>query len=95
MERPETRRDAAFWLCAARGEACAAVVERLVREDKDDDFREHLTFVLTLTGDRGLATLLELARRDPASRVRGQALFWLGESDDPRVPGFLEELINQ
>ena len=89
----ETRRDAAFWLGAARGEAGAAVVERLVREDKDDDFREHLTFVLTLTGDRGLATLLELARRDPASKVRGQALFWLGQKAGQRAVAALDRAV--
>jgi hypothetical protein len=89
----ETRRDAAFWLGAARGEAGAAVVERLVREDTDDDFREHLTFVLTLTGDRGLATLLELARRDPASKVRGQALFWLGQKAGQRAVAALDQAI--
>jgi hypothetical protein len=89
----ETRRDAAFWLGAARGDAGAAVVERLVREDSDDDFREHLTFVLTLTGDRGLATLLELARRDPASKVRGQALFWLGQKAGQRAVAALDQAI--
>jgi HEAT repeats len=73
------RRDAAFWLGASRGTAGAIVVERLARTDRDEGFREHLTFVLTLTGDRGIDTLIDLARNDSASGVRGQALFWLGQ----------------
>jgi hypothetical protein len=73
------RRDAAFWLGASRGAAGAAIVERLARSDKDTAFREHLTFVLSLTGDHGIDTLIDLARNDASSGVRGQALFWLGQ----------------
>ena len=87
------RRDAAFWLGAARGEAGAAVVERLARDDADDDFREHLTFVLTLIGDRGIDTLIMLAKRDPSAKVRGQALFWLGQKAGQRAVAALEGAI--
>ena len=86
----DLRRDAAFWLGAARGEAGAAVVERLARDDADDDFREHLTFVLTLVGDRGIDTLVTLAKRDSSAKVRGQALFWLGQKAGQRAVATLE-----
>jgi hypothetical protein len=89
----EVRRDAAFWLGAARGAGGAAIVEKLAREDRDDDFREHLTFVLTLTGDRGLDTLLDLARNDPSSKVRGQALFWVGQKAGARAVSTLENAV--
>jgi HEAT repeat protein len=83
------RKDAAFWLGAARGPAGAAVVDRLARTDSDDDFRKHLAFVLTLN-DGGIDTLLELARRDPSPQVRGQALFWLGQKAGQRAVAALE-----
>jgi hypothetical protein len=89
----DIRRDAAFWLGAARGDAGAAVVERLVREDEDTGFREHLTFVLTLTGDRGLNALLDLARRDASTKVRGQALFWLGQKAGQKAVAALDRAI--
>ena len=89
----DLRRDAAFWMGAARGEAGAAVVERLARDDADDDFREHLTFVLTLIGDRGIDTLITLAKRDASSKVRGQALFWLGQKAGQRAVATLEGAI--
>ncbi len=92
-QQRDLRRDAAFWLGAARGEAGAAVVERLAREDADDDFREHLTFVLTLVGDRGIDTLLTLAKRDASAKVRGQALFWLGQKAGQRAVDALEGAI--
>jgi HEAT repeat protein len=89
----DVRRDAAFWLGAARGEAGAAVVERLARGDDDDDFREHLTFVLTLIGDRGIDPLITMAKRDSSAKVRGQALFWLGQKAGQRAVAALEGAI--
>jgi hypothetical protein len=92
-QRRELRRDAAFWLGAARGPAGAAVIERLAREDKDDSFREHLTFVLTLTGDRGLDALVDLAKHDSSTKVRGQALFWLGQKAGQRAVQTLDAAV--
>ena len=83
------RRDAAFWLGAARGAAGAQVVDRLSRTDRDESFREHLTFVLTLTGDAGIDRLVDLARHDASSRVRGQALFWVAQKAGERAVGTL------
>jgi hypothetical protein len=88
------RRDAAFWLGASRGARGAAIIDRLARSDKDDDIREHLTFVLTLTGDSGLETLLDLARRDASSKVRSQALFWLGQKAGERAVRTLRQAVD-
>jgi HEAT repeat protein len=79
------RRDAAFWMGAARGAAGAAVIDRLAASDADESFREHLTFVLTLTGDRGLERLIDMARHDAASGVRRQAVFWLSQKAGERA----------
>jgi hypothetical protein len=83
------RRDAAFWLGAARGVQGARVIDRLSRTDRDEAFREHLTFVLTLTGDTGLDRLLDMARHDESSRVRRQALFWVAQKAGERAVGTL------
>jgi hypothetical protein len=88
------RRDAAFWLGAARGAAGAQVIDRLSRTDRDEDFREHLTFVLTLTGDAGIDRLVDLARHDASSRVRGQALFWVAQKAGERAVGTLEGAVD-
>ncbi len=88
------RRDAAFWLGAARGGAGAAVIDRLARSDPDADFRQHLTFVLTLTGPAGVDTLIELARHDASGQVRGQALFWLGQKAGQRAVGTLARAVD-
>lgn len=89
----QRRKDAAFWLGAARGAGGAVLVERLAREDADHDFREHLTFVLTLTGERGVEVLLDLAKRDAHGKVRAQALFWLGQKAGARAVAALGQAV--
>jgi HEAT repeat protein len=74
--------------------AGAVIVERLARNDKDNDFRQHLTFVLTLTGDHGLDTLIDLARNDPSSGVRAQALFWLGQKAGEKAVSTLRHAVD-
>jgi HEAT repeats len=87
------RRDAAFWLGAARGARGAALVDHLARTDRDARFREHLMFVLTLTGDRGIERLLDRARNDESPQVRGQALFWIAQKAGERAVGTLARAV--
>jgi hypothetical protein len=94
-DRPRAlRKDAAFWLAAARGSQGAAAVERLARTDADERFRDHLTFVLTLTGERGTDTLIDLARTDASTKVRRQALFWLGQQAGTRAVAAVEQAVD-
>jgi hypothetical protein len=37
--------------------------------------------------------LMAIAKSDPNSELRKQALFWLGQKNDPRVRQFLRDLI--
>jgi HEAT repeat protein len=93
-QRPlEVRRDAAFWLGAARGAHGAALVDQLARTDRDPRFREHLMFVLTLIGDRGIERLLDRARNDESPQVRGQALFWTAQKAGERAVGTLARAV--
>jgi HEAT repeat protein len=39
--------------------------------------------------------IIEIARRDPDRRMRQKALFWLGQSRDPRAAQVLREVIEQ
>jgi hypothetical protein len=87
------RRDAAFWLGAARGPSGGRIVERLSHTDPDASFREHLTFVLTLTGETGIDRLIDMARHDDSPQVRGQALFWVAQKAGERAVGTLSRAV--
>jgi HEAT repeat protein len=89
------RRDAAFWMGVARGAAGAAGVDRLAASDADESLREHLTFVLTLTGDRGLERLIDMARHDASSGVRRQAVFWLSQKAGERAITTIGRAVNE
>ena len=38
---------------------------------------------------------MDIARNDPDRDLRKQAIFWLGQSRDPRAQRFLLDLINR
>jgi len=43
--------------------------------------------------DEGVAKLIAVARSNRNREVRKQAMFWLGQSIDPRPPDFFEQVL--
>jgi hypothetical protein len=39
--------------------------------------------------------LFAIAKNEPDRELRKKAIFWIGQSRDPRAAQFLQELINQ
>jgi hypothetical protein len=79
------RHNAAFWLGNTREQAGYDALVRL-RASDDERFREHLTFCFSQSGaSAAQGTLIDMAKNDPASRVRGQALFWLAQKAQKRA----------
>jgi hypothetical protein len=64
---------------------------------RDPDLREHLIFVLSqrMREPAAMDKIVDIARRDPDRRMRAKALFWLGQSHDPRAAAILREVIDQ
>ena len=97
-----TRQDAAFWLSRFAASAVAGKGHDLLDDGEDDDrdagstedLKKHALFVLSqLANHEGVPTLLDIARSNADRRVRGQALFWLGQSGDPRALALFESLL--
>jgi hypothetical protein len=90
-----TRKSAIFWLGQ---EAAEVVTDALVATAGDDseaaEIREAAVFAIS-QGDPGesVPALMTLAREAPAADTRRSALFWLAQSDDPRVPAFFGEIL--
>jgi hypothetical protein len=57
--------------------------------------REQYTFVLSQRrdDDEAIDKLIDVARTDRDFQIRKQAMFWLGQSRDPRAVKFLRDLI--
>ncbi|HEX7980671.1 MAG TPA: HEAT repeat domain-containing protein [Gemmatimonadaceae bacterium] len=91
------RHDATFWAGQFAAAKLAGNDDDLAAADDGDDrddARSAAVFALSqLRGRAGVEPLLQVARtnRDPA--VRRKALFWLGESGDPRAIALFREIL--
>lgn len=93
----KVRRSAVFWLGQAAGEAATRGLTELV-DDKsaDREVRETAVFALSqLPRDEGVPALIRVARQNQDPDLRRKAIFWLGQSEDPRAISLFEELLTK
>lgn len=93
----KVRRSAVFWLGQAAGEAATRGLTDLV-DDKnaDREVRETAVFALSQRPhDEGVPALIQVAKRNPDPDLRRKAIFWLGQSEDPRAISLFEELLTK
>ena len=90
----QARKQALFWL-GEMGESTQEIIG-LDASLKGEGLRDHYTFVLSQRrDDPSLDKLMDIARRDPDSHVRKQAMFWLGQSHDPRAVQFFKDILRR
>jgi HEAT repeat protein len=92
-----TRRSAVFWLGQAAGEAATRGLAELVQEDTvNREVREAAVFALSQRPrEEGVPALIRVVRTNRDPEVRRKALFWLGQSGDPRALALFEELLTK
>jgi len=92
-----TRTQAVFWLGQAAGEAVTADLGALVVDNGvDREIREQAVFALSQRPkDQGVPALIRIARTNRDPEIRKKALFWLGQSQDPRALDLFEELLTR
>ena len=92
-----TRNQSVFWLSQAAGEAAVKDLSDLVGDDTvDRDVREHAVFALSQEPrDVGVPALIQIARSNKDGEVRRKALFWLGQTNDPRALALFEEILTK
>jgi hypothetical protein len=92
----ETRRQSVFWLGQAAGEAAVRGLDSIVEKGNDEDIevRKHAVFALSQRPpEEGVPALIRIARTNRHPELRKQALFWLGQSEDPRAISLFEEIL--
>jgi HEAT repeat protein len=91
----ERRRSAIFWLGQAAGAAVDQALDSIASDDRSDrEVRQQAVFALSQRSSaEAVPALIRVARtsRDPA--LRKTALFWLGQSEDPRALDLFEEIL--
>jgi hypothetical protein len=91
-ENIELRKKALFW--AGQSDIPATELFTLYEKMPSREMKEQLIFVYSQRDERAAVDkLFEIARTETDKELQKKAIFWLGQSDDPRVPAFLERLL--
>jgi hypothetical protein len=92
-----TRTQSVFWLGQAAGDAATANLKDIVLDNSvDREVRESAVFALSQRPrEEGVPALISVARTNKDPEIRKKALFWLGQSHDPRALDLFEELLTK
>jgi hypothetical protein len=89
----ETRSQAVFWLGQAAGDAATKGLTELA-DDPESEIRDQAVFALSRRpADEGVPALIRIARTHRDPKTRRSAMFWLGNSKDPRAIALFEEIL--
>jgi len=91
------RRNAVFWLSQITSdEATKGLTDLAESAGGDREVRDQAVFAISqLPSDKGVPILIRLAKTNQDPQVRRKAIFWLGQSDDPRVIKLFEEILTE
>lgn len=91
------RNQSVFWLGQAAGDAATANLKDIVLDNSvDREVRESAVFALSQRPrEEGVPALIAVARTNKDPEIRKKALFWLGQSHDPRAIDLFEELLTK
>jgi hypothetical protein len=89
------RGTAIFWLAQRAGDKAAGAISNAL-DDPDTEVKKKAVFALSqLPRNEGVPKLIEVARTNKNPEVRRQAMFWLGQSRDPRALEFFEQILRK
>jgi hypothetical protein len=92
----DTRRSAVFWLSQAAGAAVTPVLDSIAGDPGGErEIRKQAVFALSQRPAlEAVPALIRIAKSNPDPEVRKSALFWLGQSEDPRALTLFEEILH-
>lgn len=93
----ELRKNAIFWLGQMAAEQITGGLRDVAEDDRmEREVRESAIFALSQRPrEEGVPALIRIVRTSPDPRLRKSALFWLGNSRDPRALDLIEELLSK
>jgi HEAT repeat protein len=91
----ELRKKAVF--SASQAGVASSEFASLYDRMNDTELKDQIIFVFSQRGrdPAAMDKLFQIARSDRDPELRKKAIFWLGQSRDPRAQKFLEDLINR
>ena len=91
------RGQALFWLAErAAAKTAASAIQDAIANDPETEVKKKAVFALAQMHDgEGVPALIRVARENSNPAVRKQAMFWLGQSKDPRALAFIEDVLKR
>ena len=91
----ERRRSAVFWLGQAAGAAVEGALDSIAGDaGTEREVRKQAVFALSQrSSEEAVPALSRIARTNRDPELRKSALFWLGQSNDPRAVDLFEEIL--
>ena len=94
--RPNVRTRAITSLAFRAETEATATIQNAIDNDPDTAVKKTAVGALArMPKDQGVPLLIQVARTNKNTEVRKQAMFWLGESKDPRAVSFFEEILRK
>ena len=88
------RSDALFWLSQRAGQQATAAIAEAIDRDPDTDVKKQRGVRAEPTAERrGRPEADRRGENNRNAAVRQQAMFWLGQSNDPRALKFFEDVL--
>jgi hypothetical protein len=92
----ELRGKAIFWIGQRPADGNSEYLESLYGKVREKEMKELVLFSLVqMPGQENVDWLLSVARSDPDPELRGKAITWLSQSQDPRVAKVLMEIADK
>jgi hypothetical protein len=94
-EPMEIRKNALFWAGQMK-QVPFADLAAMYDQVQAREMKEQLIFVYSQRNEsEAVDKMLQIARTEKDPELRKNAIFWLSQSNDPRVADFLLEMINK
>ncbi|MCK5412609.1 MAG: HEAT repeat domain-containing protein, partial [Gemmatimonadetes bacterium] len=90
-------REMALFMAGQTGNVDARVLSQMYDSAGDNqEMKEHILFTLTqLDSEAAFDKMLDIARNEEDPDLRQNAIFWIGQSGDPRAQDVLLEILDQ
>lgn len=95
--RTDVRKQAVFWVGQEAAAAATKGLTEVVGDAAiDRDVRESAVFALSQRPNKeGVPALIAVARTSDDPKLRKSAIFWLGQTEDPRALAYFEEVLGK
>jgi HEAT repeat protein len=93
---PQVRKQAQFWMANKGGKRVTEDLRTIATNDRNEQIRKSAVIALSrLPSGKAAAQLIAVSDSSNDPIVRRQAIFWLGQSNDPRALEYLTKLLKR